>query len=106
MKITINEIDNKTIQMELDGKFNIEEVRNFDEEFFNLINKSYKTINLNLKNLKYIDSSGVGALIKALNVSKKSEKEFILFDISDDLLKILKQIYIDKFFTIKYTKTT
>ena len=99
LTISIEEKEKKIITLIFVGKFNIESVPLFDDKYYSLINTDIRTIYLNFKKLTYIDSSGIGALIRALNVAKKSNIEFILYDVQEAVHKILEQAYIDKYFT-------
>lgn len=99
MEIKIKEFENNSVTLQLNGRLNIEEVQYFEKEFEKYITKK-KFIALDLSGVKYIDSSGIGSLIKAMNMAKNINVEFILFDINPVILNIFKLAYLDKFFTI------
>lgn len=100
MEIKVNIIKNDFIVIELDGRFNIEEISHFETTIKKYINNKTKTIAINLSKLRYIDSSGIGSLIKSANLSKNENIEFIFVDVSPEVLNIFRLAYLDKFFTI------
>ena len=51
------------------------------ENIKELIDKA-KTIEVQMSKVKYIDSSGIAALIEGMQLSKNSSKEFYLTDVS------------------------
>ncbi len=99
MDIKPKEIDSTSVAIRIIGRLNIEEVQSFEKEFDKHLS-SKKIIALDLSGLKYIDSSGIGSLIKAMNLAKNSGIEFFLFDITPAILNVFKLAYLDKFFTI------
>jgi anti-sigma B factor antagonist len=84
----------------LTGRFNIEEVINFEKVINNLIVESPRVICLNMAGLRYIDSSGIGSLIKAMNITKNKDIDLIITDLDKDILHIFKLAYLDRFFNI------
>lgn len=99
MEIKTKEVNSDFIILRLIGRFNIEEVLKFEEEFEkHLAMKKY--IVLDLSAMKYIDSSGIGSLIKAMNFSKNMSIEFVLLDVNPSILNVFKLAYLDKFFVI------
>jgi anti-anti-sigma factor len=100
MEITTNFINNELAIIRLEGRFNIEEIVHFESEIKGIINNKVKSIAINLSSLKYIDSSGIGSLIKSANLSKNENVGLYLVDMSPEILNIFKLAYLDKFFTI------
>ena len=62
-----------------------------------------KTIEIQLSKVKYIDSSGIAALVEGMQLSKSSSKEFYLTDVSNEVMKVIQLAHLDKFFKIKST---
>jgi anti-sigma B factor antagonist len=115
MKITNREVDHVTI-MDLSGRIVLgEETETLRGSVRDLIAKGKKKIVLNLAEVDYIDSSGVGELVasftavrnsggelKLLNLTQKVQdvlnvtKLYTVFDIKDDEFKAVKSF--DYFF--------
>ncbi len=55
---------------------------------------------LNLKNIKFIDSSGIGALISALKTARQNDGSFQLCSIQKDVFSLLSLMKLDKVFDI------
>ena len=70
------------------------------ENIKELIDK-VKTIEVQLSKVKYIDSSGIAALVEGMQLSKSQSKEFYLTDVSNEVMKVIQLAHLDKFFTIK-----
>lgn len=60
-----------------------------------------KTVEVQLSKVKYIDSSGIAALVEGMQLAKSSSKEFYLTDVSNEVMKVIKLAHLDKFFQIK-----
>ena len=50
--------------------------------------------------VKYIDSSGIAALVEGMQLSKSNSKEFCLTDVSNEVMKVVQLAHLDKFFKI------
>ena len=70
------------------------------ENIKELIDK-VKIIEVQMSKVKYIDSSGIAALIEGMQLSKSSSKEFYLTDVSNEVMKVIQLAHLDKFFKIK-----
>ena len=70
------------------------------ENIKDLISKA-KIIEIQLSKVKYIDSSGIAALVEGMQVSKSSSKEFYLTDVSNEVMKVIQLAHLDKVFKIK-----
>ncbi|WP_439185628.1 STAS domain-containing protein [Carboxylicivirga taeanensis] len=55
---------------------------------------------LNLSNIKFIDSTGIGTLISALKTAREHKGTFQLCCIKTDVLALLKLMKLDKVFDI------
>ncbi len=93
-------IGNKLVLFELYGKFNIEEVLHFEEAVNMVMQDAPTAIAINMESIKYIDSSGIGSLIKTMNIAKGKNIDFVITDIDKEILHIFKLAYLDRFFTI------
>ena len=70
------------------------------ENIKDLIDK-VKIIEINMAGVKYIDSSGIAALVEGMQLSKNNSKEFSLTDVSNEVMKVIQLAHLDKFFKIK-----
>ncbi len=104
MKITINRIGRGLIVVQMTGRFHIEGVQNFDRAISELFEESPKSIALNMEGLSYIDSSGIGALVKVMNISKNRGIDLVITDLNKEILHIFKLASLDRFFTISTHK--
>lgn len=95
-------INNNFLIFNIEEKFNIEDVNDFEIHFSNIVkeNNQCNVIAFNMSNMAYIDSSALGAVIKFMNIIKSDGKEFFIYNLSENVLSILQKAYLDKFFYI------
>ena len=70
------------------------------ENIKELIDK-VKVVEVHMAAVKYIDSSGIAALVEGMQLSKNNSKEFCLTDVSNEVMKVVQLAHLDKFFKIK-----
>ena len=70
------------------------------ENIKELIDK-VKVVEVHMAAVKYIDSSGIAALVEGMQLSKSNSKEFCLTDVSNEVMKVVQLAHLDKFFKIK-----
>ena len=56
---------------------------------------------VNLANVSYIDSSGIAALVEGFQSARSKGQTFVLTDVSDAVLAVLKLARLDKVFAIR-----
>jgi anti-sigma B factor antagonist len=100
MDIRTKKITNSVVLVELSGKFNIEEVFHFEEYLDEIMNNMPSAIAINMEEIKYIDSSGIGSLIKTMNIAKGKNIDLVITSIDKEILHIFKIAYLDRFFSI------
>jgi anti-anti-sigma factor len=88
------------VKVKLDGKFNIEEVVDFEKETDRFINKNYSVIGVDFTHVEYIDSSALGSLIKFLNITKSAKINLYIYNLNINIHNIFKLAFLDKFFNI------
>ncbi len=76
------------------------EVQIFKEKIRDIIEKGQKRIQIDFKNLKQIDSSGIGALISLRGMLNKPDSRLTLVNVSKDVISILKTVRLDILFDI------
>ncbi len=82
------------------GKLDILKSDGFEHELQQKITSANeKTVGINLSKIEYIDSSGLGALIKVLNAAKNAGKTMILFGAPPKIQNIFQLARLEKFFT-------
>lgn len=91
---------NDVIVMNMNGEFYIDSIEYAEKIWDSIIVKKPRVIGLNCKNIKYIDSSAIGVLVKFLNNAMRVKTEFIFFDLSDALVNIFNTAKLGKFFKI------
>ena len=101
MKIKITHENESLIMIIIQGKLDLEHIKTFEDETASCLSINNGTILLNLSDLSFIDSSGVGAVIKFTNRSKISNNKVIFFNLSKAIADIFQRSYLDRFFNIK-----
>ncbi len=76
------------------------EVQNFRSELLSLINDKVEQITVDLNNVEIIDSSGIGVFISTQNSLKKLNGALKVVNVSNDILKMLKIMRLDKHFEV------
>ncbi|MFW5862170.1 MAG: STAS domain-containing protein [Spirochaetota bacterium] len=99
MQIDIHKENNMVI-FNLIGKYDISEVHNFETMYKKHLDQKPRLIALKLQNLKYIDSSGIGSLVRCMNLALKNDVEFICFDLNENVESIFKLAKLDQFITL------
>lgn len=89
MEITIKE-SSDVAQVTVSGDIEMMTIKEFKDKLLALGRDSDKNIELNLADVNYIDSSGVGVLISLLKLQKKKEKNVVITEVSDKVLNVLK----------------
>src|SRR5258708_16250147 len=93
MEISIRQVNGVTV-VDVSGRINVgEDSAVFRTTIRELLEQGYTQILLNLGDVTYIDSAGVGELISAVTAVRKREGELKLLNLTkriDDLLQITK----------------
>ena len=56
---------------------------------------------LNLKNIKFMDSTGISVLISSLKASRENNNKFVICSVQRDVLKLFELMKLDKIFEIE-----
>ena len=99
MKIDIQR-DENIVNIKLIGKYDLEELLFFNTVFSGEISKKPTVIALNLKELTYIDSSGIGSLIRYMNIAIKENIDFLCYNLNKNIENIFKVSKLDQFLQI------
>ena len=89
MQIDVHESDN-SISLKVHGDIEMVTIKNFREELFEIGEKTDKDIEIDLLDVDYIDSSGVGIIISLLKLQQKKGKKLIINKVSPKVLDVLK----------------
>jgi anti-sigma B factor antagonist len=65
-----------------------------------LVQSNYKMV-LNLENIRFIDSTGIGVLISALKTSRQNNGTFLLRNVNKDVMSLLSLMKLDSVFDFK-----
>ncbi len=72
-------------------------------ELTKVVSESKEKVVLNLSNIKFIDSTGIGVIISALKTARQNNNSFYLCCVQDDVMSLLKLMKLDKVFDM-YSK--
>jgi anti-sigma B factor antagonist len=82
------------------GEVDLYNVSDLKKALFSITDGKHMSVIVDLKNVNYMDSSGIGALVAGQKKMKAHNGKFALINIHDDVLNILKLATLDKFFKI------
>ncbi|HOW83635.1 MAG TPA: STAS domain-containing protein [Spirochaetota bacterium] len=82
------------------GEVDLYNVSDLKKALFSVTDGKYPSVVVDMKNVNYMDSSGIGALVAGQKKMKAHNGKFALINIHDDVLNILKLATLDKFFKI------
>jgi anti-sigma B factor antagonist len=85
----------------VDGEVDLYNVGELKKSIFDLIDEEdVESLIIDMSDISYMDSSGIGALVAGKKKMKVNDGKFALMNIGEDVLNILKLATLDKFFTI------
>lgn len=97
----ISRRNNGDIQiLSVSGEVDLYNVSELKRALFELTEGNFTNVVVDMKNVNYMDSSGIGALVAGQKKMKAHQGSFALMNINDDILNILKLATLDKFFKI------
>ncbi|TGL63868.1 anti-sigma factor antagonist [Leptospira ognonensis] len=99
MELKLNTLG-KVKTIEISGKFDIESTEEFESIFAKVIEPNPSIVAIDMGKLDYIDSSGIGSLIKSLNLLKSKKGKLILFGMKPMIQNVFKLAKLDMFFEI------
>jgi anti-sigma B factor antagonist len=74
----------------LKGSFDISQIMEFETVFGNLVKTAPETIAVNMRDVTYIDSSGIGCLIRSMNKVSSKGAAFYVVEPSTHLHNIFR----------------
>jgi anti-sigma B factor antagonist len=84
----------------VNGEVDLYNVSELKKALFSAIDGSCISIVVDMKDVNYMDSSGIGALVAGQKKMKAHNGKFALMNIHEDVLNILKLATLDRFFRI------
>ena len=94
--------EHKIIQV--GGEVDLYNVSELKKALFSITDGSCHSVVVDMKNVNYMDSSGIGALVAGQKKMKANNGRFALLNIHDDVLNILKLATLDRFFRIIFNE--
>ncbi len=79
---------------------------NLRDKLLPLFEKDIKGIIVDLKDVSFMDSSGIATLVEGLQWSKKNSKEFVLTGLGTNVLNALSLTKLEKVFNIQTDSDT
>ena len=104
MSININsklDIQNNFWDISLEGELDVSTADKLKEHLHTLVTKEIVDMKINLTNLDYIDSTGLGVMIGVLKELKISDKEIYIIDPKSNVKKIFTITGLDKIFKVE-----
>lgn len=86
--------------LKLAGKFDLEQTEYFEKTLQECTTDKPARVGVDLVDVNFIDSSGMGALIKGLNAIKAYGGEMTLIGLKPNLLNVFRLARLDSFFKI------
>ncbi len=99
MDISFRDIGESKV-IEVSGEVDLYNVSELKKALFSVTDGNHSSVIVDMKNVNYMDSSGIGALVAGQKKMKAHNGTFALMNIHDDVLNILKLATLDKFFKI------
>jgi anti-anti-sigma factor len=97
MQIVITDWDNAKI-VTITGDFTISTIKDYEDTVFPMFKHDGKVVAINMESIDFIDSSGISALVNSLNIANVHKKDFVLFNLNNDVQKILTKVGLNNFF--------
>lgn len=99
MDISFRDLGDHKI-IEVSGEVDLYNVSELKKSLFSITDGTNQSVVVDMKNVNYMDSSGIGALVAGQKKMKAHNGNFALVNIHEDVLNILKLATLDKFFKI------
>ncbi len=100
MDITIKELENDIVLISLDGEIDLYTASDLRDAIFEQIDSNKIKIIIDLENITYIDSSGIGTLITSLSKLKKINGNMSIIHVYDSVKKVFELTKLTTFFKI------
>ena len=102
MKISIRDVGDAKV-VEVEGDVDLGTSPDFRRTLFETLPRTSR-LALNLKAIRYIDSSGIATLIEVLKDSQRLGKEFVLFGLSPAVQEVFRLTHVIRIFQVFQTE--
>jgi anti-sigma B factor antagonist len=102
MNLSLRTSENTRI-VDITGDVDLRGTPQLRKLLFEALKESPKVV-INLTAIRYIDSSGIAALIEALNESRRLKREFVLYGMNQRVLEVFKLTHVIQIFQIVETE--
>lgn len=99
MEIAFKDLGEHKI-IKVSGEVDLYNVSELKKALFSITDGKHNSVIVDMKNVNYMDSSGIGALVAGQKKMRAHNGKFALINIHEDVLNILKLATLDKFFKI------
>jgi anti-sigma B factor antagonist len=86
--------------LSISGEVDLYNVSELKKTLFSVTDGAITSVVIDMRDVNYMDSSGIGALVAGQKKMKAHGGKFALMNIHEDVLNILKLATLDKFFKI------
>ncbi|MDH5720403.1 MAG: STAS domain-containing protein [Spirochaetia bacterium] len=85
----------------IEGDVDLYNVSELKQSIFKMLDdENIQSLIVDMKDINYMDSSGIGALVAAQKKVKTLGGKFALLNVRDEVINILRLATLDQFFTI------
>lgn len=88
----------------IEGKINLYNRNRLDTFFMKNLERMHSPVIINLAQLEYIDSTGIGLFLKILSTAQGLHKELYFLDTRESILRIFKTTNISRFMRFMSTE--
>jgi len=101
MDFKVNQLENKSVIVLEKKNILGTEGADFQNTILDLIEEGSKSIGIDLSQVEYITSWGIGMLVHAHTTCMNKEIDFHLSNVSEKIMSILKKVKLDCIFSIQ-----
>lgn len=101
MAFNIDYKEEEILNVLLSGDLDINSVEKFKEDILEKYENMDRDIVINIKDLEYIDSTGIGAIMTVYNEVKKKNKVLTVKNANRNIAKLFKITELDKIFNME-----
>ncbi len=91
----------KYILVSISGEVDIYTSQGLKDKLFGIIENNKADIKLDLSELNYIDSTGLGIFVGALKIAKQYDKKILITGLKDNIKKLFVITGLDKVFILE-----
>lgn len=102
LKIDVTENTDKTIVF-LSGELDIYTAPELKDTLLKIVSQNNHTLEVDLENISYMDSTGIGVFINAFKNAKKTNSHLQLINLQEKVLRLFKITGLDELIDIKCT---